>query len=100
MDVEDVRILSMVRVREDLYFAQVKYGVRFKKGIDELEREISERLRGADIYRNLSLFANVVILNDLVRKCTRAYMEKGRTCYVTENLELVKVRESWIVRFR
>ena len=97
-DVEDVRILSMVRLDEDTYFAQVTYGVRFKKSLDELEREISEKLRKADVYRNLSLFVNIVALNELVSKCGRLYIEKGRVCYITESLKIVNVRGSWVIQ--
>ena len=97
-DVEDVRILSMVKLDEKTYFAQIKYGVRFKKSIGELEREVSEQLRGANIYRNLSLFLNILVLNEVVKRCGRAYVERGRICYITESVKVVKVKGSWIVR--
>ncbi len=97
-DVEDVRILNMVRLDENTYFAQVKYGVRFKKSIDELEKEISEKLRRADVYRNLSLFVNIVALNELVSKCGRLYIERGRVCYITESIKIVNIRGSWVIQ--
>ncbi len=97
-DVEDVRILSMVKLDEKTYFAQIKYGVRFKKDIDEIEKEVSDALRDADIYKNLSLFVNIVALNELVSKCGRAYVEKGRVCYITESVKIVNVKGSWIVQ--
>ncbi|WP_457600761.1 hypothetical protein [Hydrogenivirga sp.] len=97
-EIEDVRIVSMVKIDENTYFAQVKYGIRFKKDIGELEREINEKLRKANIYKNLSLFVNILALNELVQRCGRHYIEKGRTCYLTENLKLVNVRGNWIVQ--
>ncbi len=99
-EVVDVRIMNVVKIDEDTYFAQVKYGIRFKKGINEIEKEVNEKLRGADIYRNLSLFVNILVLNDLIRRCGIAYMEKGRVCYLTETVKLEKVKGSWIIKYR
>jgi len=98
--VEDVRILNMIKLDEDTYFAQVKYGIRFKKSLSEFEKELREQLKGADIYRNLALFANIVALNELVRKCGGIRIEKGATCYITESMKLVKIKGSWVVKYR
>jgi hypothetical protein len=98
-DVIDVRVVSMVKLDESTYFAQITYGVKFKRGIDEIEKEINEKLKGADLYKNLPLFVNVVTLNELVRSCGRLRIERGRVCYLTRNVELKNIRGEWVVRF-
>ena len=97
-DIEEVRILNMVKLDSNTYFAQIKYGIRFKKSLSEIEKEMNEKLKDADLYRNLSLFVNIVALNELVRKCGRAYIERKRVCYITESVKLVRVKGSWIVQ--
>ncbi|WP_121009001.1 hypothetical protein [Hydrogenivirga caldilitoris] len=97
-DVEDVRILSMVKVKEDTYFVQVTYGIKFKRSIGELEKDISEKLKDANLYKSLSLFVNIVALNELVNRCGRIYIEKGRTCYLTDSFRLVRIKGSWVIQ--
>lgn len=99
-DVEDVRILNMIKLSEDTYFAQVKYGIKFKKDLWELEKEVKEKLKGADIYRSLALFVNIVVLNELVSRCGGVRIEKGATCYITESVKLVKIKGSWVIKSR
>ncbi len=97
-DVEDVKVLNMVKLDENTYFAQIEYGIRLKKSLSEIEKELSSKLRNADIYRNMSLFVNILALNDLVSRCGRAYLEEKRVCYITESAKLVRIKGSWIVQ--
>ena len=97
-DVEDVKVLNMVKLDENTYFAQIEYGIRLKKSLSEIEKELSGKLRNADIYRNMSLFVNILALNDLVSRCGRAYLEEKRVCYITESVKLVRIKGSWIVQ--
>lgn len=97
-EVEEVRVLTTVKIDENTYFAQVKYGLRFKRNLWEIEKEIRERLKLADLYKNPTPFVSAVVLNELIRRCGRAYIERGRTCYMTESLKLTKIRGEWVVR--
>jgi len=97
-EVVDVRILTMVRMRENTYSAQVKYGLRFKKSLQEIDRDITEKLRDAELSRNPAPFVTALVLKELIRKCGKASIERGRTCYITERLELKKIRGEWAVK--
>lgn len=97
-DVEDVKVLNMVKLDENTYFAQIEYGIRLKKSLSEIEKELSNKLKNADIYRNMSLFVNILALNYLVSRCGMAYLEEKRVCYITESVKLVRIKGSWIVQ--
>ncbi len=99
-DVVDVRVMSLVKVNEESYFAQVKYGVRFRKDLEEMERELLRKLEEEGLYRSLGLLAGIVTLNELVQKCGRITIRRGQTCYLSASVELVNVRGSWTMRFR
>ncbi len=99
-DITEVRITSLVKLDEDTYFAQITYGVRFSRDLEEMEEELLGKLRKGTLYRDLSLLTLIVSLNEMVRKCGRLNIRKGKTCYLSGNVELVNVRGSWTVRFR
>lgn len=96
--VENVRVLTTVKIDENTYFAQVKYGLRFKRNLPEIEKEIRERLKLADLYKNPAPFVSAVVLNELIRRCGGAYIERGKTCYMTDSLKLTRIRGEWVVR--
>jgi hypothetical protein len=99
-EIADLRITSMVPIDGDTYFAQIKFGIRFSRDLEEMERELLERMRRGNLYRDLSLLTVVVSLNEMVQRCGRLNIRRGRTCYLTANVELVNVRGTWSVRFR
>ncbi len=98
-DVKDIRVTTMVKVKEDLYFAQVKFALHFKKNIEEVEKEITQQIKSGNLYKDMRLLANAVLLKDTVNRCGRHKINRESVCYLSENVEIVNIRGSWVVKF-
>ncbi len=92
-DVIDVRLINMIKIDDETYVAQIKYGIRFRENLSWFERELKKELGKEKDLKNLKLFLKIFMLNDLLRKC--GLIEKGRVCYMTATVKFKKVRLGW-----
>jgi len=99
-EVRDVRVISLVKLREEAYFAQIKFGIRFNRDLEEMERELLKKISGGGMHSGMGVLIGVVTLRELIQRCGRSTIVKGRTCYLSTNAELVNIRGSWTLRFR